>query len=753
MLVTVPSSPPTVGPALPHDLTVAERAALQIILAPDPAQGPLRAAYRQVRRLLEPLDRAGQMLGLAPRTRRTVQRAVMAGILAHGTAYGRWDAATWVTVARATGGFAANVLGVAYRFGAVSGEQLVDAGLHPTYLARRLYGRTAVDNEVERVRSHLLTVGYGRSSLAEHALPGALAVLFLHAGRAELEAVTVEAIEVAHQAAPLGSGRRTAYYRLAQALHGMGLLPRTIARRVYPRSSLADVDPEWVACWQRWDELSTLAPLTRHTVKSALLRAGRWLAREHPHIRTPDGWTRELALLYVAAVNHAVLGDCTGPDDTHKQHFGDPVSPPSKDRYLGALRIFFRDCQEWGWCARRFDPARALATPRSVKALMGPKPRVLADDVWAKLLWAGLSLEETDLPTSLGGIAGGGAILYPLTLVKALTITWLFSGLRCDEIVRLRVGCIRWQQSDGGPGAGPAHQASDGATCLLDVPTHKTGASYTKPVDPLLGEAVAAWEAQRPSQPLMVDRKTGERVAVLFCLRGRMFNRAYINRTLIPLLCRKAGLPLSDARGRITSHRARATIASQLYNAKEPMTLFELQAWLGHRSPQSTQYYARITPTTLAKAYADAGYFARNVRTIEVLLDRDAVLTGGAATGQPWQYFDLGHGFCSYSFFEQCPHRLACARCDFYLPKDSSKAQLLEASGNLQRMLAEIPLTDDERAAVEDGTAAVEHLIERLADTPTPAGPTPRELSGRLPFVALSALTTTSGDELEELDA
>lgn len=26
---------------------------------------------------------------------------------------------------------------------------------------------------------------------------------------------------------------------------------------------------------------------------------------------------------------------------------------------------------------------------------------------------------------------------------------------------------------------------------------------------------------------------------------------------------------------------------------KEPMTLFELQAWLGHRSPQSTQFYTK----------------------------------------------------------------------------------------------------------------------------------------------------------------
>jgi putative transposase len=44
----------------------------------------------------------------------------------------------------------------------------------------------------------------------------------------------------------------------------------------------------------------------------------------------------------------------------------------------------------------------------------------------------------------------------------------------------------------------------------------------------------------------------------------------------------------------------------------------------------------KITPNTLSKAYTQAGYFARNIRTIEVLLDRDAVASGAAATGQPW---------------------------------------------------------------------------------------------------------------------
>lgn len=121
-------------------------------------------------------------------------------------------------------------------------------------------------------------------------------------------------------------------------------------------------------------------------------------------------------------------------------------------------------------------------------------------------------------------------------------------------------------------------------------------------------------------------------------------------------------------------------------------------------------------------------YFAHNVRAIEGLLDRDAIGSGAAATGQPYQYFDLGHGYCTFSFFEQCPHRMACARYDFYLPKDSTEAQLLEAKGNLWRMLAQIPLTDDERAAVEDGEEAADWLLERLADVPTPSGLPPRAL-------------------------
>ena len=128
----------------------------------------------------------------------------------------------------------------------------------------------------------------------------------------------------------------------------------------------------------------------------------------------------------------------------------------------------------------------------------------------------------------------------------------------------------------------------------------------------------------------------------------------------------------------------------------------------------------------------------------------------GVSLFQPGQTFrllyDLGHGFCTYSFFEQCPHRMACARCDFYTPKASSKAQLLEAKENLQRMLASVPLTDDEQAAVDEGQAALDHLLERLIDVATPDGATPREIGVPATATLLPIITVNQGQIGHELD-
>ncbi len=320
--------------------------------------------------------------------------------------------------------------------------------------------------------------------------------------------------------------------------------------------------------------------------------------------------------------------------------------------------------------------------------------------IWAKLLWAGLNLRAEDCP--LRGhhrtrrwakdanrrtpLPEEFEPYYPLEMIRAIAILWLFAGLRSDELSRLRVGCTRMQTVVTGDG----HDVNK-PVCLLDIPVHKTGGAFTKPVDPLVGEAITTWEAVRPAQPDLIDPKTNEQVQFLFCCRAKRLSKTYLNHTLIPALCQRAGVPRSDAGGSISSHRARSTIASQLFNAREPMTLFELQAWLGHQSPATTQHYVSTSPTKLTQAYKVVGYFSRNVRAIEVLVDRNAITSGAAGNGSPWHYYDLGHGWCSYEFFDQCPHRMACARCDFYVPKESDRGLWLQTRDGLLKLLQEIP--------------------------------------------------------------
>jgi integrase len=593
-------------------------------------------------------------------------------------------------------------------------------------IAKKVFGQEAIDTAVERVKTVMLAWGYSQTRSDDYLLR-IMCALFLANRSPRLEDLTSDIIaQVARRDMALYEDE---YAVISRVLVHLGILSYPI---VPASSQKAKVSPEqvptvWAEWCQRWRATSTLAASTRGGIYSRLLTVGRWLAQAHPDVESPEQWTRELALEFAAAVDRLTVGAWAHrslPADIVSK----PMKPKAKVHHFSSMRIFFRDLQEWEWIPRRFDPFRCLATPRSIKALVGPDPRIIADDVWAKLLWAGLNLTAEDLASRSTAPSRPREHRYPLAMVRAIVMVWLFCGLRRNEIGRLRVGCIRWQSRVG---LLPETDAavSNEAICLLDIPTNKTGTAFTKPVDRVVGEAIKEWERIRPTQPPAVDAKTGELVDYLFTYRGYRVGLDYLNRTVIPLLCYKAGVPLQDARGSITTHRARSTIASQLANAKDPMTLLELQQWLGHRSPESTRHYVMVSPTKLAKSYTDAGYFGRNVRTIEVLIDQDAIKSGAAAHGEPWRFFDLGHGYCLYEFFDQCPHRMACARCSFYRPKGSTQAQLLEGKANLVHMLQEIPLSEEERAAVEDGIEAMEKLCQQLADVPTPAGPTPNQLS------------------------
>jgi integrase len=608
-------------------------------------------------------------------------------------------------------------------------------------LVRKVFGSEHTTRVSERVQVLLSEWGYRRGGTRDQVMRTIFeCLLFIRSPH--LKDITIDHLRTVIGRKPPRSGTYCAF-AISRVLAKIGAIPEPmeIARPFIVKADIPEitegVPSEWARLCRRWLETSTVSARYRRKTYYFLLNVGRWLSNEHPEIVSPGDWTRELVAEAVAVTCQWRAGDWCTSGAVHIKNHGSALKASTYAGRISALRVFFRDLQAWELIPRRFDPVRSFTTPKSVLAKIGPNPRIIADDVWAKLMWAGLNLTAEDLPKRGPFQRKPLESSYPVELCKALAVTWLFAGLRNNEILRLRLGCIRWQKDDP-----PILDRSDtllgGSICMLDVPVNKTSTAFTKPVDPIVGEMITAWEKVRPNGTKLLDRKTGEAIDFLFLYRLTVVGQTYLNNVLIPTLCRKAGVPRADIRGNITSHRGRSTIASQLFNAKDPMTLFELQEWLGHSTPAATQHYAKITPTKLAKSYGDAGYFGRNLRAIEVLVDQDAVRNGRATT-EPWKFYDLGHGYCTYDFFEQCPHRMACARCDFYLPKQSSAALLLEGKQNLSRLLQEIPLSEAERAAVEEGVTSYDALLAKLAEVPTPSGTMRKQL--RAGFVLATTLT------------
>ncbi len=699
--------------------------------------------YKILDRLLQPINDALDVIKPSSTTRASLIKVVLSEIHKRESVFWDWNEEDWAQII----GFSGSTFEKVYRVPKDTRNHLVaiiyllfefdthrpgGIGLRAYSVATKVFGEELTNKACDQITEAYLNLGYGRDR-AKVRLKGAICDLLLANRSPYLEDLTIDVIKDLRENKSLPKYLKADLIAISHGLSCLGIINEPLKvqikqeERFGNNDATANVSSNWLQWCQRWHNTSTLAPSTRRGAYFQILKVGRWLTCKHPEINTPEQWTRELAIEFISEVDRMKIGDYVENTKQISQKIGKPLTPRAKRNIIGALRRFIRDCQEWEWIPRHFSPGRVLATPRSIQALIKPNPRVIADDIWAKLLWAGLNLTEQDLPCSYYKSGRNRGFWYPLEMIQAVTITWLFAGIRRNEICRLIVGCIRWQKDDIIIPSTNKVVPKD-AICYLEIPVNKTSSGYTKPVDKALGEAIEVWQRVRPPQPPLIDKKDGSLVDFLFMCRGRKLGETYINDSIIPMLCKKAGIPTKDVKGNITSHRARSTIATQLSTSEDPMTLFELKEWLGHANVGSTINYAKVTPTKLAKSYQDAEYFKRNLRTVEVLIDQDVIATGAATNGEPWKYYDLGHGLCTYDFFSQCKHRMACARCGFYIPKGSSKAQIIEAKSNLERMLQEIPLTEEEQFAVTEGIDALAKLKEKLADVTTPDGKTPKQI-------------------------
>jgi integrase len=672
-----------------------------------------------------------------------------------GSPYWAWSADQWAeTIAPSSAAFARRhrvrlgdhrytIIVLAVRLGGFTAFHLLPAeGLKAARLVRRLFGGPALDTAVAPV----LTVvrGWGYSAGCRDDLEAVIARTLLATGSPHLEAVRLEVLAALRATTQPGT-RFSAYGLLSRALVELHILeaPLPIGKQAVPPTQRYHTDgvaADWLAWCYAWFERSHLVPDVRDSYLGHLICVGRWLARTHPTVTSPAQWDHDLVLEYVTAVTRMTGGEWGAPARVNGRHVcarGQPLKPRTQNHYLGVLRRFFADLQDLPHrvgtdprgqtIPRRFNPVLAFRTPRAIKNLIGPDPRVIDDAWWWKLLAAAESLSDTDLPQGYGGV-----IQYPLALVRAVAATWCYSGRRSDEIKRLRVGCIRWQWEDGMRTAADEHLPAD-ALCFLAVPVNKTSGAFTVPVYALVGRAIEAWEAVRPPQPNARDPKTNERVDFLFSYRGHRLSGTYINTALIPLLCARAGVPLADRRGTITSHRARATIATALYNAPEGLTLAEVQQFLGHRNIKDTQAYVKLSPTKLAASVARAN---RTSRLVPVLLDPQA-----AAHGEPALFYYLGEGsYCANPAWATCAYRMACLRCPMHVPADV--ARHIEARDGIQHLLQEVQLTDEERAVAEGDVAALTTFIARHQGAEPPPVPDTRYVFNP------SALAATRGRPL-----
>jgi hypothetical protein len=654
--------------------------------------------------------------------------AIYRHVLRTKSSYATWNAKEWVSCFRRSGLSRLDAarhpfVVVAYRF---SGVLIVDdlfethQRLVTTKLAQRIYGKAVVDRNIRLVCDELVSMG-------NVAREGAGVVATTPHAIAELMLILDEP-DVMRWKDPIRRAELSSRYeRFRSRLHAISISlvalgvieDQTRFRAPFGFAAHKHIDyrakiaREWLRWIDRWHKLSTLESRTTRRIAASVRSAGRWLYYEHPSVTSPLQWDARLAAQFVAAVSKWKVGDYLDPlPENIKPWVGEQLKPQSKISFLSALRSFFLNLQALELIPARFNPVTALKNPRSVSSQADVAPRVLADDVWAKLLYAGITLKASDLPKSFP---------YPIELARAVAINWLFDGIRNDELLRLEVGCIEREP--------PIVDLTTGETrppvCYLWVPANKYKGSFRKPVDPIVADAVEAWERIRPPQPPMLDRKTKRLTQRLFAFRGKPVGTSIVNKRIVPLLCRLAGVPQRDAIGNITSHRARSTIASQLYNAESPLGLIELMEWLGHRKLDSVLAYVKANPKRLARSYADADYFKQNVGRINVLLDREVIESGLAAQGVTYKYYDLGHGFCKHKFFSQCPHRMACVRCSFYLPKESETAMLLAASANNERLVEELPLRQDEVAAARGDADALLRLTESLRHTPALDGSVP----------------------------
>jgi integrase len=669
-----------------------------------------------------------------------------------GKIYWDWSEEEWVatvgptseackaTYGKTIGHYRASIIDAAYLLGGVTDLRSVGIGWQITDAARTYFG-TEFTRQRERVLSVLVRKGFtdGRSSVWQ--LDHGLSMLFVLNRSPFLEDLSEELFASVQ---PESEYMQPVYQRIVMCLQHLGLFPplpgeMLTVPRLLQDEGMAHEWYEWCLAWYKQNV--DLTPRIRRHYMNHLLMIGRWLSKHAPEVTTPEQWTEDLALRFKADLCTWKMGEYASEKGRSlleaKGQLGMPLGPEGIHNYLNSLRRYLIDlCKRphvaASGQARRiqldFSPQEALATPRPIRqALDRASPRDVDLRVWAKLAIAAATLAQSDLPP--------GA-MYPLNFYRALSLIWVTSARRPNEIARLRLDCVRrdWDaemfDEDHHPverlvasettGQGKQEESGkkNSTICYLQIPSGKNRGPFWIWVPGYVADAIETWKRERPSaQKRLLDQKDREEVEYLFCFRDVRVGSTFINSSLIPALCAKAGVNIEDAKGRITGHRGRSTRLTLL--RKNGVGLDDLAEYAGHANTRTIRRYANQDPIQLHRIIKDADDLSR---IIEGVVDVQA-----AAQGLPALRWFIGYDtdgepmYCGNQVYHTCPHRLDCVKCGMFI--GGEKAKLLHEGEATLPVTSKVPMTPIEKCVVdgdEPGAAVCRTALQQEAAPETP---------------------------------
>lgn len=399
----------------------------QAVFASDPEvkvnlSAPRFPSLEPVRRLIEPLEDVFIYVNVSRPKRNQLLRMVLQEMGKRQLSFWGWTNQGWVDLAAANRYFAGWLISAAFLLCNFQGLYLFPKRSQIfSSLARRVFGEARINSVASQIQEELEAFGYKKRTC--RLVPITVSHLLLLVRSPRVEDISTAAFQQLQRNTASATAEKC-LIAISRALVSRGILDEPIKRLSEPRymdeprGLFENVAAEWARLARYWYDHSTATPKVRLNRYYRVLAVGRWLTAKHPEIQSPEQWTRTTAADSVAMMMEEKTGEWSHFPSQRILNFGKPFAASTRIGRLTSLRIFFQDLQQWEMIHRRFDPYRAFRSPRSLTCLLERNPRVLADDIWAKLIWAGLNLADSDL-RGQGG-RGGRSHLYPFQFVRAV---------------------------------------------------------------------------------------------------------------------------------------------------------------------------------------------------------------------------------------------------------------------------------------------------------------------------------------------